>query len=82
MYTIQDLDAAKADLGKVEERWANYSGNNPDKYQADLKAARRRVRAIEGALKATGAIALTEHEALERELDEDFPNAESKEIVE
>jgi len=82
MYTKADLDAAKAEFEQIEERWANDSSNNPDKYKAECKAARRQVREIEAALKATGEIASTENEVLERELDEAFPNAKSKEIVE
>lgn len=82
MYTKEDLDAAKAELEQIEERWANDSSNNPDKYEAERKAVRRRVHEIEAALKATGEIASTEQEVLERELDDAFPDAVSKEVVE
>ena len=40
------------------------------------------MRIIEDALKADGAISLTEKEQLEKELDAAFPNAKSKQVVE
>ena len=82
MYTMRDLDEARAAHAGIEERWANYTGNNPDKYEADRKTARRRVRAIERALKDNGTLPLTEQEALARKIDAMFPNAESKQVVE
>lgn len=82
MCTVDDLQEAKADLARWNERWANYSGNNPDKYQADIKAAARKVRAIEQALKDQGVLPLTEKEVLEKKLDAEFPDARSKEVVE
>lgn len=81
MYTLDDLEAARAALKSWQDQFDRYSGNNPDKYQADIKAARRQVRAIEDALKANGTIPLTEKEQLEKELDDAFPNARSKQIV-
>jgi hypothetical protein len=82
MYTIEDYEEARAELRRWDERWANYSGNNPDKYQADLKAARKKVRYIELYLKDAGILPLTEQELLERHLDTAFPKARSKEVVE
>lgn len=81
MVTLEDLEAARQELAIWSDRFDNYSGNNPDKFQSDIKAARRKVRDLEDALKATGAIRLTEHEILEAELDRLFPGAKSKAIV-
>lgn len=82
MYTVHDLEEARANLKSWEDRFDRYSGNNPDKYQADIKAARRKVTAISNALKESGQIPLTEKEILEKALDAAFPNAKSKQIVE
>ncbi|WP_299410363.1 hypothetical protein [uncultured Roseobacter sp.] len=82
MYSIEDLEAAKAELTVWERRLENYNGNNPDKYQADLKTARRKVRHVTEALKATGTLKRTFEEELQSRLDAAFPNARSKEIVE
>lgn len=82
VYTSQDLENARTELQRLEKAWDNYRGNNPNKFQSDIKAARRKVRHIEKCLTANGTISLTEHEQLERELDQIFPNAESKQIVE
>lgn len=82
MYTLEDYAKAKAELTYWRERWSNYTGNNPDKYQTDIRNAARRVREIEGCLKDVGTLERTEEEKLEREIDSMFPNAKNKEIVE
>lgn len=82
MYTIADLEKAKAERTSIEARWDNYSGNNPNKLHSERKAAQAKVGAIEVHLKASGEIPLSDHEILEQELDRCFPEAKSKEIVE
>ncbi len=82
MYTFDDLENARATLQVSEDRFDRYSGNNPNKYQSDIKTARRNVRVIEDALKAQGVLPLTERENLEKELDAAYPDAKSKQIVE
>ncbi|MGY1426517.1 hypothetical protein [Lysobacter sp. A289] len=82
MYSFADLEAAKADRKSWEDRWDNYSGNNPNKYNSQRKAAQAKVEAIESHLKASGAVPLSAQEVLEKELDSMFPDATSKEIVE
>lgn len=80
-YVLADLQAAKDELAAWNKRFDEYTGNNPDKYQADIKSARARVREIESALKTSGAIPKSQHEQIESALDRLFPNARSKEIV-
>ena len=82
MYTKDDLDQAKAELERVQKAWENYSGNNPDKYRAQIRDAGTRVRTIERHLKEAGVIPMTDAELLERELDATFPDAQSKQVVE
>lgn len=81
MYTLEDYEQAKKELKGWMERWNDYTGNNPDKYQADIRAARNRLAEIEADLKRRGVLELSEREKLEKRLDEAFPNAQSKEIV-
>jgi len=81
-FTPSNLEEATKLLREWQDKFDRYSGNNPNKYQANIRAARRRVRLIENALKASGQLALSEDEALEKELDRMFPNAKSKEVVE
>lgn len=81
-YSIADLDAARADLAKLQAAWENYDGGNPDKYQSRLKSAQSLVVIIESSLKSQGVIPYTPQELLERELDKMFPDAKSKDIVE
>ena len=81
MYTLEDYEKAKAGLARWNAAWDNYTGNNPDKYHADIKAAARKVREIEQYLKSSGVLELNEREKLEKELDRAFPNAKSKEVV-
>lgn len=82
IFTPAELEQAKADLAVWNKRFDEYTGNNPDKYQADIRSARERVREIESALKEAGVLPKTEHEKLESTLDRMFPNARSKEMVE
>lgn len=81
-YTLDDLARAKASLSDWQARFDNYTGNNPDKYQADIRSARENVRIIEDILKADGTIARTPHEELELRLDRLHPQARSKDVVE
>ena len=81
-YTLIDLEAAKDTLAALNKRFDNYSGNNPDKFQSDIRPARAKVRDIEAVLKASGAIPRSEQEQIEHLLDSKYPNARSKEIVE
>jgi len=80
--TLPDLETARGALQRLQQKFANYSGNNPNKFQSDIKAASAKVRSIEASLKTTGVIPLTDQEKLERELDAAFPDAKSKEVVE
>lgn len=82
MYTLEDYEEAKAEHRRWVERWDNYTGNNPEKYQTDIRNAATRMREIEQHLKDAGLLEWTEKEKLERELDRLFPNAQSKEVVE
>jgi hypothetical protein len=55
-YSLQDLDDARAELKRWQERWENYDGNNPNKYQADIRIARQKVSSIEYDLKQQGLL--------------------------
>lgn len=56
MATVEDLEEARRELARWNERFDNYSGNNPNKYRSDINAARQRVRDLEDYLKAAGAL--------------------------
>jgi len=81
-HTIDDLQAAKADLERLTERDSMDTSGNPEKYHTRIAAARRWVYEIEKALKSAGALPRTEHEEMEFKLDKAFPAARSREIVE
>jgi hypothetical protein len=49
-FTVDDLEKAREALRAWEDRFDRYTGNNPNKYQSDIKVARREVRTIEDAL--------------------------------
>lgn len=82
MYTLNDLENALEALRAWEDKFERYSGNNPNKYQSDIKAARRKVRMIQDSLKGAGVLPLTKDQQLEETLDNAFPDARSKQIVE
>lgn len=82
MYTTNDLKSALAELTRELERKYNYSGNNPNKHESAIKAARRKVDIIESFLKSNGTIPLTEQERLNNELDRAYPNTPHNKEVE
>jgi hypothetical protein len=47
-YTLEDLETAKQDLKTLREKWENYSGNNSNKYQSEIRSATSMVRVIRG----------------------------------
>lgn len=82
MYTFEDYEKARLELHRWNKQWDNYTGNNPHKYQTDIRDAARKVREIELFLKDAGILERTESEQLEIELDRMFPNAQTREVVE
>lgn len=82
MYTLEDYEKAKAEARKWTDAFDRYSGNNPDKYQFEIKHSRAKLREIEEDLKSSGLLVMNEKEKLEAALDKQFPNAKSKEVVE
>ncbi|WP_422376667.1 hypothetical protein [Roseibium sp.] len=81
IYSLDDLAEARAELEKWRGAFERYDGNNPGKYQTDIKNAREKVDRITASLKASGVLERTEHEKLEARIDAVFPNARSKEVV-
>jgi hypothetical protein len=69
-------------LVRCQLAFDNYSGNNPDKYQSSIKAARRKINIIELSLKVSGVIPRTEEELLWGRLNRMFPKAKHKDVVE
>lgn len=82
MHTLEYLRAAQEELDLWQGRWDRYDGNNPNKYQADIRNAQSRVRSITESLKTSSVLERSEQEKLEVRLDHEFPNAQSKDIVE
>ena len=78
---LDEYEAAKVRLAAVQARWANYSGNNPDKYRSELREAQEHLAATEAELKRLELLPITDAERLGAALDRAFPNARSKEIV-
>jgi len=81
MYTLKDLEEAKAELQVLSNRWENYNGNNPNKYQSQIQAARRKVDEIQEFLSLaelnSGLRSPTIDEALRRL----YPNATNRSEV-
>lgn len=82
MNTLEDYEKAQAEVRRWTDAFDRYSGNNPNKYQSEIKHARAKLREIIEDLKNSGLLVMNEKEKLEAELDKRFPNAKSKEIVE
>ncbi|MBD7962401.1 hypothetical protein [Comamonas avium] len=79
--SLIDLATAEAELKRWDDAYANDSSNNPNKYEAQRRDARRAVRRISENLKNLGVIEKSESEKLTDELDRLYPNAHSKKKV-
>jgi hypothetical protein len=81
-YTLEDLERAIKHRDAVEEKYARYDGNNPDKYRSERIQAANTVQAIEKSLKRDGLIPYTPQEQIEQQLDALLPNARKGDVVE
>jgi hypothetical protein len=81
-YTIDDLKRTRRDLEGLLERESEYTGNNPGKFESEIRGLVRRRELITADLKQRGLLPETDEEILTRRLDEAFPNAVSKQVVE
>lgn len=81
-YTLSDHAKAVQDLARLNEKWENYSGNNPNKFRADIEAAKATLARVERALKDTGVLPRTAQEQRDAALDKAYPNALTRQIVE
>lgn len=81
MTCVDDLEAAKAELARWQERSANDSSNNPNKHRSSIRSAQDRVDALTKALKASGDLLRSPQELLDSRLDAAFPNSRSRRIV-
>ena len=82
MDLLRQLAEAKANLDSELDRFDRYGGNNPNKYQSDIRSARSAYDSLERQCKIEKLMPYTEQELLELRLDAVFPNAKSKQIVE
>ncbi|THC39085.1 hypothetical protein [Massilia sp. Mn16-1_5] len=64
LYTLEDLAAAEVKLKYWDDAFANDKSNNPNKYEAQRRDARREVRQISRELKRIGLLEKTEEEKL------------------
>ncbi|MDV3514690.1 hypothetical protein [Stenotrophomonas sp. C1657] len=80
-FTLEDHAKAVDALASLSRKENNYSGNNPNKFRADIEHARARLATIELALKRAGVLPRTAAEERDAELDLAFPDAQSKEVV-
>lgn len=78
---LQQLEVAKRELADWVDRFDNYSGNNPDKYQSNLKHARRAVHELTEECKRAGLLPASEPERIGFELDNLYPDAGSRQVV-
>jgi hypothetical protein len=81
-YSISGLEAARAKLERLNEKWDRDQGNNPEKYRPSIRKAMDDVARIHRELKERGELPWSAQEVLEHDLDTIYPDARSTEIVE
>lgn len=79
---LAQLKQARQSLTDLDRRYEAYDGNNPDKYVVRRQRAREHLAAVERACKAAGLLPLSEHEQLEQRLDQAYPKAANRQVVE
>lgn len=77
MYTLKDLEEARAELQDWNNRWENYDGNNPNKYQSQIRAAIRRVEEIQEFLSLAELNSGVRSPTIDETLNSLYPNAKS-----
>lgn len=80
-YTLEDHAKAVDALTLLRAKEDNYSGNNPNKFRADIERAKTHLASVECALKEAGVLQRSPSEVRDAELDLAFPDAQSKEVV-
>lgn len=75
MYTLKDLEEARAELQDWNNRWENYDGNNPNKYQSQRRAAIRRVEEIQEFLSLAELNSGVRSPTIDETLNSLYPNA-------
>ena len=81
-WSLDDLENVKTELAELVERETRYSGNNPEKFSSGIRALVRQRDEITADLKQRGILPEKDEEALIRRLDDAFPHAASKQVVE
>lgn len=79
-FTLEDYEKAKQELERVQE--FGFRSNNPNAGRTRIEEAARNLREIETVLKHSGILEKTEGEKLTEKLDQLFPNAKSRTIIE
>ncbi|MFN7111345.1 MAG: hypothetical protein ACK4M2_06880 [Brevundimonas sp.] len=80
-YTLKDLDDARSAFEQAVAKRNNHDRANPKKFDSLVNEATLEVRKITRALKRDGVLALTDQEQLERDLDQGFPKARNRDVV-
>ena len=82
MYTLEDLERARAELQRCIDALDRSSANEHHQLSIHIRDASRKVREIENDLRKQGLLGLSREQMLQAELDQAFPCAQHREIVE
>ena len=82
MYSLKDLENARAALNCCVEAFDKALPTCQDQLSAKVRAASRKVQEIESFLKMHGMIEPNPQQKLQDALENRFPNAEHRDIVE
>jgi hypothetical protein len=81
MYTVEDLETARAELDCCVAAFDRAQTSYHEQLSAQIRAASRKVREIENYLRMHGLIELNPQQRLQAALDSVFPNAQHGDIV-
>lgn len=81
IYTLEDYEKARIEYEYWAELWTSeYSEKQPNKFDAEAKQAADNLNKIEKYLKSNGLLAYSEDELAQKTLNEEYPDAKSRDI--
>lgn len=82
MYSLDDLEKARANFEYWSELWCSESSRNkPNKYDLEARQAAKLLQEIEDNLKLNGLLAFTDEELAQESLNAKYPLAQSRDVV-
>lgn len=83
MYSLEDLKEAERNFEHRSDLWVKEEdGEKPNRHSSEAKKAAQHFKQVTEYLKVNGIIPFTDGELTQESLDQEYPYAQSREVVE